>query len=306
MKPEDIQRILDNIHNVIRQNKDIEEEISNIIKACGQSTKHELLQYIQKIIDALDEDPLLDKKNKDLCKCLFAVWKVCILKYFPNTAFITPKDIYNSLWRCRDFELSHLWQRSIFLTAFLVMCFTGYGGILLKICEYTTEEKFCTVFCILNIAGLFIALLGFILSALWIMMGKGSKAWYEKYESAIYKIERNPKYSEKIVVNDMDEEELMHGSLPAPIPLDTSLFTTNAGKFSVSRINIAIGQVSMSIWILIYFIHTLLFSFSNQLACTIGCDSYGITIMSIIICLSFGVMACFIVKCTSWCKSSGI
>ena len=98
---------------------------------------------------------------------------------------ITSKDIYTSLWRCRDFELSHLWQRSIFLTAFLVMCFTGYGSLLLKICEYVTDDNKYIPFCILSIACLCVAFLGIILSALWIMMGKGSKAWYEKYEIAL-------------------------------------------------------------------------------------------------------------------------
>lgn len=134
---------------------------------------------------------------------------------------ITSKDIYSSLWRCRDFELSHLWQRSIFLTTFLVMSFTGYGSILLRICEYITDDNKRIPFCILNIAGLFIALLGVVLSALWIMMGKGSKAWYEKYEKALYNIEREAKYSKNIVINDMDNEMLMHGSLPSPNPLDT-------------------------------------------------------------------------------------
>ncbi|WP_300232445.1 hypothetical protein [uncultured Alistipes sp.] len=41
---------------------------------------------------------------------------------------ISIKEIHETLWRCRDFELSHLWQRSIFLSAFLILCFTGYGG----------------------------------------------------------------------------------------------------------------------------------------------------------------------------------
>ena len=41
---------------------------------------------------------------------------------------ISIKEIHEKLWRCRDFELSHLWQRSIFLSAFLILCFTGYGG----------------------------------------------------------------------------------------------------------------------------------------------------------------------------------
>ena len=30
---------------------------------------------------------------------------------------ISIKEIHETLWRCRDFELSHLWQRSIFLSA---------------------------------------------------------------------------------------------------------------------------------------------------------------------------------------------
>lgn len=52
---------------------------------------------------------------------------------------INPKDIYQSLWRCRDFELSHLWQRSIFLTAFLVMCFTGYTALVVKAGELAQD-----------------------------------------------------------------------------------------------------------------------------------------------------------------------
>ena len=41
---------------------------------------------------------------------------------------ISIKEIHETLWRCRDFVLSHLWQRSTFLSAFLILCFTGYGG----------------------------------------------------------------------------------------------------------------------------------------------------------------------------------
>lgn len=36
---------------------------------------------------------------------------------------ISIKEIHETFWRCRDFELSHLWQRSIFLSAFLILCF---------------------------------------------------------------------------------------------------------------------------------------------------------------------------------------
>lgn len=221
---------------------------------------------------------------------------------------ITSKDVYSSLWRCRDFELSHLWQRSIFLTTFLVMSFTGYGSMLLRVCEYITDDNKCIPFCILNIAGLCIALLGIVLSALWIMMGKGSKAWYEKYENALYHIERNEKYSKAIVANDMDDEMLMHGSLHAANPLDTSLFTTNAGRFSVSRINIAIGQVSIVVWCLAYLIQSICFSFSNQLLFILNdCGTFPwVSILSLLVWLLLLVLIIVIVKYTQWCRSSGI
>lgn len=221
---------------------------------------------------------------------------------------ITSKDVYSSLWRCWDFELSHLWQRSIFLTTFLVMSFTGYGSMLLRVCEYITDDNKCIPFCILNIAGLCIALLGIVLSALWIMMGKGSKAWYEKYENALYHIERNEKYSKAIVANDMDDEMLMHGSLPAANPLDTSLFTTNAGRFLVSRINIAIGQVSIVVWCLAYLIQSICFSFSNQLLFILNdCGTFPwVSILSLLVWLLLLVLIIVIVKYTQWCRSSGI
>ena len=211
---------------------------------------------------------------------------------------ITSKDVYSSLWRCRDFELSHLWQRSIFLTTFLVMSFTGYGSMLLRVCEYITDDNKCIPFCILNIAGLCIALLGIVLSALWIMMGKGSKAWYEKYENALYHIERNEKYSKAIVANDMDDEMLMHGSLPAANPLDTSLFTTNAGRFSVSRINIAIGQVSIVVWCLAYLIQSICFSFSNQLLFILNdCGTFPwVSILSLLVWLLLLVLIIVIIS----------
>ena len=43
---------------------------------------------------------------------------------------ITLKDAYEELWRCRDFELEHLWQRSIFLATLLVVVYPGYGSLI--------------------------------------------------------------------------------------------------------------------------------------------------------------------------------
>ena len=47
-----------------------------------------------------------------------------------NSNKFTTKDLYKELFHCRDFELQHLWQRSIFLAGFMVALFTLYGSFL--------------------------------------------------------------------------------------------------------------------------------------------------------------------------------
>ena len=42
---------------------------------------------------------------------------------------ITPVDVYERLWKCRDFEISHLWQRSVYLGTLLVLVAGGYGKL---------------------------------------------------------------------------------------------------------------------------------------------------------------------------------
>lgn len=169
-----------------------------------------------------------------------------------DTNKITPLHIYESLWRCRDFEISHLWQRSVFLTAFLVLAYTGYGFVLMKICDHIIEKapKISQIgFRYLNIIGFMIALVGIILSILWIKMGKGSKAWYERYEDALTQIERDKDYvtTEVLVMN---QRKCMHGALPEPEYMDNCLLSTNGGRFSPSRINICIGQLSLIVFTL--------------------------------------------------------
>ena len=41
---------------------------------------------------------------------------------------LTPKKIYEEVWACRNFELSNLWQRSVFLGTFMLAIVAGYGG----------------------------------------------------------------------------------------------------------------------------------------------------------------------------------
>ena len=105
---------------------------------------------------------------------------------------ISIKEIHETLWRCRDFELSHLWQRSIFLSAFLILCFTGYGSLLMLMFEKPNLIEYA------NLLAYAIGILGLVFSCLWIMMGKGSKAWYERYENAISAFECQDRKSTRL------------------------------------------------------------------------------------------------------------
>lgn len=182
-----------------------------------------------------------------------------LLNMFGNKNKINPIHVYESLWRCRDFELSHLWQRSIFLTAFIVLSYTGYGFVLMRICDCLFDKGSTGIgFIFLNIIGFLIALSGIVLSVFWIMMGKGSKAWYEKYEKALYNIERDDRFINS-KVSLLNESELMHGSLSNG-NINKRLFSTDGGNYSPSRINILIGQLSAILFTLAYVTQTIIFA----------------------------------------------
>ncbi len=98
-------------------------------------------------------------------------------------------------------------------------------------------HEICTALCII----------GIVLSLIWIMMAKGSKAWYELYENAICSIER-----EKTI--DIPESYKM-GNIYSERPIDNNIFTNNAGCYSPSKLNIIIGRLFLIIWNTIYIIH---------------------------------------------------
>lgn len=164
------------------------------------------------------------------------------------------KDIHETFWRCRDFELSNLWQRSVFLTAFLVLCLTGYGSVLMKILDNTPKEFELLI--ALNIVEYALSILGLTFSILWIKMAKGSKAWYEVYESAIGALETNKKYATK---KASKFGGFSYANLPnyGGVSIDNRITSRNAGEYSVSKINIAIGQIFMLLWIVINVIHII-------------------------------------------------
>lgn len=117
---------------------------------------------------------------------------------------LTKRDFYEQYWKCRDFEITTLWQRSIFLGTFLALCFTAYGAYFGK--AFILENTNLFLYCYNDPLGKIfehviadvLALIGVVSSMLWIAMAKGSKAWYERYEKAIEAIEKEMQSSSSV------------------------------------------------------------------------------------------------------------
>lgn len=160
-----------------------------------------------------------------------------------NKNFEKQKIILENFYRCRDLELNNLWQKSVFLGTLLVLCFTGYGILILLMIKGEVKENMLLEY---NILCFFLCFISAIFSVLWIYMFKGSKAHYELYERAITDFEEK-----KLGI----EKEFIMGRFNYNAPIDECIFSTNGGKYSPSRINIFIGQMSLFLWILAGLVH---------------------------------------------------
>lgn len=175
--------------------------------------------------------------------------------------YLSEADLYQELWHGRDLEITSLWQRSIFLGTFLIITYTGYGSLWLALIGHgniitPSVRNYALSFGFMSLAGF-----GLVISILWIQMAKGSKRWYERYENSISKIINNFDLENRVFSFPEQpsgfNEFPMHGSL-VETDCDNSLLSTKAGGFSVSRVNIALGQVAFIIWRLLLVLHFLL------------------------------------------------
>lgn len=176
---------------------------------------------------------------------------------------VEPKDAYERAWACRDFELSHLWQRSVFLAVFLLAIAGAYGTLLLNIyfpseqnrifiwtdgkeeweentaakrIEYKAKDATWQQHAIAS----GVCWLGITFSVLWVMMAKGSKYWFERFEKGINKYEYE-------LAGEKIKDCPHHGEMPLleKHQYDENIFSTKAGHYSVSRVNAVIGIISL-------------------------------------------------------------
>jgi len=174
-------------------------------------------------------------------------------------------DVYKFLWRGRDFELSHLWQRSIFLAVFLLGIATVYTVYLKDVFleQFKESNKFvngCAQIFVFGFVPTGITIIGIIFSKLWIMMAKGSKAWYEMYAYSISRISKiddfwDDESIKRIYRSKIDE--LIFGQFESETKPDKYTLSTEGGAFSVSKINIMIGIVFLFIFAGLFLGHTI-------------------------------------------------
>lgn len=166
---------------------------------------------------------------------------------------ITLESIYKGFWKCRDLEIQMLWTRLTMLGAFMVLTYTGYGVLLMKLGDKMPNWN------VFNLLAVGMGCFGMVFSTLWILMAKGSKAWFEQYEAALkYFQNENKDLFEKNSARDLILSYLDFKNSKIQDerdPVDCSLFTQRAGRFSVSKIPIVMGQVSLVGWGLVVAIH---------------------------------------------------
>lgn len=173
---------------------------------------------------------------------------------------ITAKDVYKTFWRCRDLEIQSFWQRAVFLGTFMALTYTGYGVLLLKLLEFPPNEMHVKI---LNLVAVGIASIGMVLSAVWILLGKGSKAWYEWYEDALTCFHNeNPQGIIPEELKDYAAFSIIEnpGFHAVRQPRDSFFISCNAGPFSPSKIIILLGQLSFWGWLIVAFAHIILLS----------------------------------------------
>ena len=165
------------------------------------------------------------------------------------------KSVYSCLWKCRDLEISMLWTRLTLLGAFMGLTYAGYGALILKGLDGIKNWE------VFNLAAIGASAFGFLFSILWTTTAKGSKAWFERYEAMLSYFQET--YKDLGLFEKVADVELILSYLDYNKrcirkrlqPVDSNLFSQNAGAYSVSKIPIVMGQVSMAAWCAIGLVH---------------------------------------------------
>lgn len=165
---------------------------------------------------------------------------------------VNPQNLFQMLWEHRDFEVKNQWQRSVFLTTYLTLCFAGYGTLLVSM---TSGQPNLHALFAMNGAAVVISMMGVVLSLLWICMAKGSSFWLKEQE------ERIQQFVEKLSASqegmDDDLKPFARGNvLCGPSEENSfSICSPRCARFSPSKINVLIGIASLFFFMFVGVFH---------------------------------------------------
>lgn len=165
-------------------------------------------------------------------------------------------EVYNTLYKAYADEIRNLWQRSIFLGAFMTLAWGGYGALQLK-----AIEKCLQTYCVYHYASLGLCFVIIILSLLWVAMAKGSKFVQEAHEAHIDdlgfdlldEVDINTKKNKRLFC-DLDIYNIK-------LSIDKKISVWRPLKpyrYSHSRINIFLGWLSVAISIVLGMVHSII------------------------------------------------
>lgn len=165
---------------------------------------------------------------------------------------MSPQSLYDGLWERRSLEINLLWTRLTMLGTFMALTYTGYGVLLMKIGDAMPSWS------VFNLLAIGMGCFGILFSTLWTLMAKGSKAWFELYEAAIENFQKNSRVFADLpdgtkLIDFLNLKSRAIERLREPV--DSDLFSPLAGRFSVSKIPIVMGQMSLMGWIVVVALH---------------------------------------------------
>ncbi len=172
---------------------------------------------------------------------------------------------YKILYQAYADEIKNLWQRSIFLGAFMTLAWGGYGALQLKV--FDESFKFDLKYSLMSI-GLCAVII--VLSLLWIAMAKGSKFVQEAHEWHIlenFKFDETEKDIKKLFCKLDDYEysnfdtsqDIQNWCMNSNLSTDLLLWDTlKAYRYSPSKINVALGWFSFIASFVLLNFHLLL------------------------------------------------
>ncbi len=211
-------------------------------------------------------------------------------KYQKEQGFQNKLEMYKILYQAYADEIKNLWQRSIFLGAFMTLAWGGYGALQLKMIEKSVKEL-----CGYYFASLGLCVVIIILSFLWIAMAKGSKFVQETHEWHILKNLNFDKAENDIkklfcklddyeYLQQQNDQDDTHNKTINP-NLNPNFFFTGvlqAYRYSPSKINIALGWVSVLIAFILSAVHIIMMLYHfNKLNCP--CAAFAILFMLMIL-----------------------